>query len=134
MCTEDVFTTHLPKYTDSFLLLIKAIMMVGRVTDFNVRGNLSPTAPSKFQDPFELTGFADLDRLVYNDFLENLPSMFKMTSANELPGSHGENDLGEREQEGTRIHLRTVHGASHSRPQPQRRACGWGIRIALFSI
>lgn len=93
MCTEDVFTTHLPKYTDSFLLLIKAIMMFGRVTDFNVRGNLrAPTAPSKFQDPFELTGFADLDRLVYNDFLENLPSMFKMTSANELPGNHGSVD------------------------------------------
>ncbi|KAG1755187.1 uncharacterized protein EDB91DRAFT_278719 [Suillus paluster] len=93
MCTEDVFTTHLPKYTDSFLLLIKAIMMFGRVTDFNVRGNLrAPTAPSKFQDPFQLPGFVDLDRLVYSDFLENLPSMFKMTSANELPGSHSSVD------------------------------------------
>jgi hypothetical protein len=93
MCTEDVFTTHLPKYTDSFLLLIKAIMMFGRITDFNVRGNLrAPTAPSKFQDPLELPGFADLDRLAHNDFLENLPSMFKMTSANELPGNHGSVD------------------------------------------
>ncbi|KAG2159959.1 uncharacterized protein EDB93DRAFT_1073536 [Suillus bovinus] len=93
MCTEDVFTTHLPKYTDSFLLLIKAIMMFGRVTDFNVRRNLrAPTAPSKFQDPFQSSGFADLDRLVYNDFLENLPTMFKMTGANELPGNHGSVD------------------------------------------
>jgi hypothetical protein len=93
MCTEDVFTTHLPKYTDSFLLLIKAIMMFGRVTDFNVRGNLrAPTAPSKFQNPFESPGFAELDRLVYNDFLENLPTMYKMTSANEVPGNHGSVD------------------------------------------
>ncbi|OJA10820.1 hypothetical protein AZE42_00268 [Rhizopogon vesiculosus] len=93
MYTEDVFTTHLPKYTDSFLLLIKAIMMFGRVTDFNVRGNLrSPTAPSKSQDPFQLPGFADLDRLVSSDFLENLPSMFKMTSADDRPGNHGSMD------------------------------------------
>jgi hypothetical protein len=93
MFTEDVFTTHLPKYTDSFLLLIKAIMMFGRVTDFNVRGNLrSPTAPSKFQDPFQLPGFADLDRLVSSDFLENLPTMFKLTSTSDRPGSHGSMD------------------------------------------
>ncbi|KAG0708958.1 hypothetical protein DFH29DRAFT_1036272 [Suillus ampliporus] len=93
MCAEDVFTTHLPKYTDSFLLLIKAIMMFGRVTDFNVRGNLRvPTAPNKFQDPFQLPGFADLDRLVYSGFLENLPSMFKMTSANEIHSNRGSVD------------------------------------------
>lgn len=68
-------------------------MMFGRVTDFNVRGSLRfPPAPSKHQDPFQFPGFADLDRLVSNDFLENLPSMFKLTSANDRPGSHGSLD------------------------------------------
>lgn len=68
-------------------------MIFGRVTDFNVRGNLrSPTPPSKCQDPFQLPGFADLDRLVSRDFLDNLPSMFKLTSANDRPGSHGSMD------------------------------------------
>ncbi|KAF9229389.1 hypothetical protein BS17DRAFT_824999 [Gyrodon lividus] len=78
MITEDIFTTHLPRYTDSFLLLIKAIMMFGRVTDFNVRGSLrAPTAPSKHQDPFVLPGFSELDSLVHLDFLENLPHMYR---------------------------------------------------------
>ncbi|KIJ68347.1 hypothetical protein HYDPIDRAFT_173098 [Hydnomerulius pinastri MD-312] len=78
MSTEDVFTAHLPRYTDSFLLLIKAIMLFGRVTDYNVRGNLrAPTAPSKHQDPFALHGFGDLDNLVHHDFLENLPHMYR---------------------------------------------------------
>ncbi|KAF9240865.1 hypothetical protein BU15DRAFT_87440 [Melanogaster broomeanus] len=78
MSTEDIFTTHLPRYTDSFLLLIKAVMMFGRVTDFNVRGNLrAPTAPSKHQDPFALSGFSELDNLAHRAFLENLPHMYR---------------------------------------------------------
>ncbi|KAL4071020.1 hypothetical protein J3A83DRAFT_4093714 [Scleroderma citrinum] len=78
MCTEDVFITHLPKYTDSFLLFIKAVMLFGRVTDYNVRGKLrAPTAPSKHQDPFLLPGFAELDKLVHNDFLQNLPHSYR---------------------------------------------------------
>jgi len=93
MFTEDLFTTHLPKYTDSFLLLIKAIMMFGRVTDFNVRGNLrSPNTPSRYQDPFQLPGFAELDQLVSSDFSENLPSVFKLMGVNDRPGSQGSMD------------------------------------------
>jgi hypothetical protein len=53
-------------------------MLFGRVTDYNVRGNLrAPTAPSKNQNPFFLEGFDVLDKLVCNDFLENLPQMYK---------------------------------------------------------
>lgn len=78
MNSEDIFTTHLPRYTDSFLLLIKAIMLFGRVTDFNVRSNLrAPTAPSKHQDPFARPGFSELDNLVHHDFLENLPHIYR---------------------------------------------------------
>jgi len=78
LATPDVFTRHPPQYTDSFLLLIKAVMLFGRVTDFNVRGNLrAPTAPSKNQNPFFLPGFEELDKLVCNDFLQSLPQIFK---------------------------------------------------------
>ncbi|KAI6047554.1 hypothetical protein EDC04DRAFT_3100931 [Pisolithus marmoratus] len=74
MSTEDFFTTHLPKYTDSFLLFIKAVMMFGRVTDLNVRSKLrASTPPQKHQNPFALPGFKELDSLVHKDFLENLP-------------------------------------------------------------
>ncbi|KAI6136719.1 hypothetical protein F5141DRAFT_995183 [Pisolithus sp. B1] len=74
MSTEDFFITHLPKYTDSFLLFIKAIMMFGRVTDYNVRSKLrTSTLPKKYQDPFALPGFKELDSLVHRSFLENLP-------------------------------------------------------------
>ncbi|KAG6829382.1 hypothetical protein H0H92_004650 [Tricholoma furcatifolium] len=76
--TPDLFTRHPPQYTDSFLLLIKAVMLFGRVTDFNVRGNLrAPTAPSKNQNPYFLEGFRELDKLTSSDFLQSLPQLFK---------------------------------------------------------
>lgn len=52
--------------------------MFGKVTDFNVRGNLrAPTPPSKSQNPFNLPGFRELDQLVCKDFLANLPQIFR---------------------------------------------------------
>ncbi|KAH7911949.1 hypothetical protein BJ138DRAFT_1062114 [Hygrophoropsis aurantiaca] len=79
MATEELFTTHLPRYTDPFLLLIKAVMLFGRVTDFNVRSSLrAPTAPSKNQDPFMLPGFHELDALVCDDFISNLPHTYRL--------------------------------------------------------
>ncbi|KAJ7181742.1 hypothetical protein C8R43DRAFT_970241 [Mycena crocata] len=88
LATTDVFIRHPPQYTDSFLLLIKAVMLFGRVTDYNVRGNLrAPTAPSKNQNPFFLDGFKELDKLVCNDFLESLPQIFKNNSGvTDAPG------------------------------------------------
>ncbi|KAH9486846.1 hypothetical protein JR316_0000911 [Psilocybe cubensis] len=78
LTTPNLFTEHPPHYTDSFLLLIKAVMLFGRVTDFNVRGNLrAPTAPSKNQNPFFLPGFEELDKLVCSDFLESLPHIYR---------------------------------------------------------
>lgn len=78
LSSPDIFTRHPPQYTDSFLLLIKAVMLFGRVTDYNVRGNLrAPTAPSKSQNPFFLEGFEALDNLVCHEFLESLPQMYK---------------------------------------------------------
>ncbi|KAF8730486.1 hypothetical protein AX14_005539 [Amanita brunnescens Koide BX004] len=75
---RDVFIHHPPQYTDSFLLYIKAIMLFGKVTDFNVRGNLrATTPPSKNQNPFYLEGFEPLDKLVSHDFLESLPHLYK---------------------------------------------------------
>ncbi|KAF5355639.1 hypothetical protein D9756_003845 [Leucocoprinus leucothites] len=94
--TPDVFTRHPPQYTDCFLLLIKAVMLFGRVTDYNVRGNLrAPTAPSKHQNPFFLEGFDALDKLVCQDFLENLPQMYKNnTGVTDAPeGSTLDTDL-----------------------------------------
>ncbi|KAF7966072.1 hypothetical protein HWV62_40230 [Athelia sp. TMB] len=78
LASADVFTRHPPQYTDPFLLSIKAVMLFGKVTDFNVRGSLrSASAPSKNQNPFFLPGFEELDKLVSSDFLESLPHIYK---------------------------------------------------------
>lgn len=78
MFTKDLFTIHPPLYTDSFILFLKAMMLFGRVTDYQVRGNLQQSSlPSTSQDPFHLPGFEALDRLVCHDFIENLPSIYK---------------------------------------------------------
>jgi hypothetical protein len=96
LATADVFVRHTPQYTDSFLLLIKAVMLFGRVTDFNVRGNLrNPTAPSKNQNPFVLEGFKQLDQLICFDFLDCLPQIYKNnTGVTDAPdGSRLDTDL-----------------------------------------
>ncbi|PFH54563.1 hypothetical protein AMATHDRAFT_134575 [Amanita thiersii Skay4041] len=78
IASPDIFTNHPLQYTDSFLLLIKAIMLFGRVTDYNVRNNLrAEMPPSKNQNPFFLEGFELLDRLTSCDFLESLPHPYK---------------------------------------------------------
>ncbi len=65
-------------YTDSFILFLKAVMIFGKVTDYNTRSNLRANAPpSKNQNPFVLPGFKELDRLVAQDFLQSLPAEFK---------------------------------------------------------
>ncbi len=76
--TADVFTNHPGTYTDSFLLLIKAMMLFGRVTDFGVRSHLRALAPpSRVHNPFIIPGFEDLDRLVCMDFVSSLPPRFR---------------------------------------------------------
>ncbi|KAI0361192.1 hypothetical protein OH77DRAFT_1585344 [Trametes cingulata] len=78
LLTEDLFVRHPPMYTDSFILFLKAVMLFGRVTDYNTRSNLRANAPpSKNQNPFVLPGFKELDRLVAQDFLQSLPPEFK---------------------------------------------------------
>jgi len=76
--TPDVFTTHPEEYTDSFLLLIKAMMLFGKVTDFGVRTNLRASGPMpRIQNPFLIPGFEELDRLVCTEFIASLPPRFR---------------------------------------------------------
>ncbi|KAH9837136.1 uncharacterized protein C8Q71DRAFT_796541 [Rhodofomes roseus] len=72
-----LYTRHEPQYTDSFNLFLKAVMLFGRVTDFNTRNRLRSGLPSKNQNPFHLPGFQELDRLVCADFLESFPQQYK---------------------------------------------------------
>lgn len=71
-------------------------MLFGRVTDFNVRGNLrAPTAPSKNQNPYFLEGFQELDKLISTDFLQSLPQIFENnTRVTDVPeGTRLDTDL-----------------------------------------
>ncbi|KAI0080084.1 hypothetical protein K474DRAFT_1638510 [Panus rudis PR-1116 ss-1] len=78
LSSKDLFTRHPPEYTDSFILLLKAVMLFGRVTDHNTRHGLRASAPpSKTQNPFKIPGFEELDRLVSHGFLDSLPQHLK---------------------------------------------------------
>jgi hypothetical protein len=71
-------------YTDSFLLLIKAVMLFGRVTEYNVRTNLrAPVTATRTINPFNLPGFEELDNLVCVDFLASIPGSHKHCGLNE---------------------------------------------------
>jgi hypothetical protein len=76
--TSDLFVSHPPAYTDPWLLFVKAMLIFGRVTDFNTRGNLRTSIPpSASQNPFGIPGFQTLDHLVCTVFLESLPALYK---------------------------------------------------------
>jgi len=78
MWTESFLTTHLPDYTDPFILLIKATMLFGQVTDFNVRNGLKGTADGDAKIPLtETPAFKHLDFLVSSGFLQSLPPGFR---------------------------------------------------------
>jgi hypothetical protein len=78
MITKDLFIVHPPAYTDSFILFLKAMMLFGKVTDFNVRGSLRASSlPGSSQDPFILPGFKALDTLVCHDFFASLPPQYQ---------------------------------------------------------
>jgi hypothetical protein len=105
MATRDLFTNHPPEYTDPFILFIKAMMLFGRVTDYNVRGNLRSTVPTTAsQNPFHLPGFEALDRLVCSDFYESLPLVYKT--------SYGLGDLPDGGSLDTDLYM--VHVAPHA--------------------
>jgi hypothetical protein len=73
-----VFTNHPLAYTDSFILLIKAVMLFGKVTDYNNEYQLeNPASPLRTEDPFQHRGFRALEKLVAVDFLESLPLQYK---------------------------------------------------------
>lgn len=55
---------------------MKAVMLFGRVTDYNTRTNLR-VPPSKSMDPFSSPAFAELDQLACVNFLKSLPPSFK---------------------------------------------------------
>jgi len=72
--SPDLYTSHPAQYTDSFLLLIKAVMLFGKVTDMNTDYQLShPSSPRRTDDPYERPGFPELDELVAVQFLRSLP-------------------------------------------------------------
>ncbi|KAI0932008.1 hypothetical protein AcV5_004643 [Taiwanofungus camphoratus] len=78
LSSKGAFTRHLPQYTDSFILFLKSVMLFGRVTDYNTRSSLRVSnLHTKSQDPFSLTGFGELDKLVCQDFLESFPQSYK---------------------------------------------------------
>jgi hypothetical protein len=78
MWTESFLTTHAREYTDPFILLIKATLLFGQVTDFNVRNGLKGAAGVPNPIPLaETPQFKTLDHLVSSGFLNSLPPGFK---------------------------------------------------------
>lgn len=59
-------------------------MLFGRVTDHNTRSSLrAPAPPSKSQNPFQIAGFQELDKLVSHAFLDSLPTSMKHLGVND---------------------------------------------------
>jgi len=76
--TRGIFTFHPPLFTDSFILFVKAVMLFGKVTDYNTMYQLrNPSSPLRTDDPMAHPEFRALDKEVAIDFLGNLPDGYK---------------------------------------------------------
>jgi hypothetical protein len=76
LSAPNFLTRHIPAYTDSFILLAKATILFGRVTDFNTRLNLhTASTPLRAGEDIRMRDdFKFLDRIVSEDFLASLPT------------------------------------------------------------
>ncbi|KAF8609102.1 hypothetical protein BDV93DRAFT_550650 [Ceratobasidium sp. AG-I] len=69
------FLAHQIGYTDPYILLIKATLLFGKVTDYNLVADNRQSRRSA--DPRDTAVFRALDQLVAVDFLQSLPVEFK---------------------------------------------------------
>jgi hypothetical protein len=69
------FLSHPIGYTDSYIILIKATLLFGKVTEYNLA--VDNRAARRASDPRDSAVFRALDRLVAVDFLQSLPDDFK---------------------------------------------------------
>lgn len=96
LASHNVLLTHPPEYTDSFILMIKSIMLFGRVTDFTVQHSLR-TSPHFIRDhgPGAIQDFNALDNLLCVEFPESLPPMYRHNNGvtEALEGSSVDTDL-----------------------------------------
>ncbi|KAG8748519.1 hypothetical protein FRC10_003652 [Ceratobasidium sp. 414] len=69
------FLSHQIGYTDPYILLIKATLLFGRVTDYNMA--VDNRSSRRSADPRDTAVFRALDRLVAVDFLQSLPVEYK---------------------------------------------------------
>jgi len=95
LSAEATLIVHPPQYTDSFILLIKACMLFGKITDYTVRLRLRSSPMAKGEDIRLTSGFRALDRLVGVEFLNSLPAGFRNSlGVGEVPdGSNVDTDL-----------------------------------------
>lgn len=69
------FLSHPIGYTDSHIILIKATLLFGKVTEYNQ--TVDNRQSRRSADPRDTAVFRALDRLVAVDFLQSLPDEFK---------------------------------------------------------
>ncbi|TDL28495.1 hypothetical protein BD410DRAFT_226567 [Rickenella mellea] len=89
LASDNFFTDHPPEMTDSFLLFIKAVMLFGKVTNYNNRWQLrTPADPAMWGNPFESDELTVLDKLVSSGFIESLPPTYKnyLETLSQSPG------------------------------------------------
>ncbi|KAL5640939.1 hypothetical protein ACGC1H_001424 [Rhizoctonia solani] len=85
------FLSHPIGYTDSYIILIKATLLFGKVTEYNLTVDSRPSRRSG--DPRDTAVFRALDRLVAVDFLQSLPDDYKSCLGAGSNGSMVDADL-----------------------------------------
>ncbi|ELU43127.1 fungal specific transcription factor domain-containing protein [Rhizoctonia solani AG-1 IA] len=85
------FLSHPIGYTDSYIILIKATLLFGKVTDYNL--TVDSRSSRRSGDPRDSAVFRALDRLVAVDFLQSLPDDYKSCLGAGSTGSMVDADL-----------------------------------------
>ncbi|CCO27331.1 hypothetical protein BN14_01369 [Rhizoctonia solani AG-1 IB] len=85
------FLSHPIGYTDSYIILIKATLLFGKVTEYNL--TVDSRSSRRSGDPRDTAVFRALDRLVAVDFLQSLPDDYKSCLGAGSNGSMVDADL-----------------------------------------
>ncbi|KDQ09047.1 hypothetical protein BOTBODRAFT_69421 [Botryobasidium botryosum FD-172 SS1] len=89
LSTGSALTTHIPGYTDSFILVVKASLLLGRVTDYNVRRGLHRSSKERHPGAERAhRDFRAIDQLL-TDFLLTLPSSMRTCPTPRISSSGG---------------------------------------------
>lgn len=87
LTSSRVLTTHVPEQTDSFILYIKAMVLLSKVKIFNLRFKSKFQSTQGAVDPRDTSAFKGLNSVI-SSFISSFPEQFREPIQNDVVDTH----------------------------------------------